>query len=246
MKGANKQLAYQALSEITSTFLRFGSGIGDEPYIKQYAEFVADVMGIQDRGIIDEAIAAWGRTQTKFDVAAVAFCAEQNMQIYADMKRPFVSNRLVEMLFDYNAFLAKLEEHFLADDISAIKLKAYLCAAEDKFKAADLYKLAAIWGDTFSIKTCEYLATGSDKVFWAELLAAVKNENKTENAKVLKVIKAMKLLKLYEYKGDIVMREAVDVILSNSDLQEIDMKLRAKDFIEDTGEKIKTGFAVQA
>lgn len=246
MKENNKQLIYQALSEIAGTFFRFGSGIGDEPYIKQYSKFVANVMGIRDRTIIDKAIAAWGRTQTKFDVAAVAFCTEQDLQTYAEMKRPFVSNRLVEKPFDYNAFLVKVEERFLADDIFAIKFKAFLYMAEDKSKdAASLYKLAAIWGDTFAIKACEYLAVGSDKIFWTELFATVKNKNKTEAANVLKVAKAMKLLKLYEYKGDTVMREAVDTILSDNELHEIDMKLKTKNFIEVADERIKIGFVVQ-
>ena len=203
-------------------------------------------MVIQDRRIINEAITAWGRTQTKFDAAAVAFCTEQNLQLYAEMKRPFVSNRLVEKPFDYNTFLVKIEERFLADDIAAIKLKAFLYIAEDASKAANLFKLAAIWGDTFAIKACEHLAAGPDKVFWAELFEAVKNGNKVTTPEVLKVARAIKLLQLYEYKSDTVMREAVDTVLSDKELYEIDMRLKERKFIEAADDRIRIGFAVQS
>lgn len=242
----DKQLTYQALSEIAGTFFRFGFGIGEETYIQQYSEFVADVMGIQDRTTLDEAIVAWERTQTKVDAAAVVFSTKKNMQIYAEMKRPFVSNRLVEKLFDYNAFIVKVEERFLVDDIAAIKFKAFLYVAINRPKAAELFKIAAIWGDTFAIKACEYLANIPDKVFWSELLVAVKNEDKVGTAKVLKVAKAMKLLRLYDYKDDIVIREAVRIILSDKELCEIDTKLKTKNFIEAVDEKIRIGFTVQA
>lgn len=246
MKENNKQLTYQALSEIAGTFFRFGSGIGDEPYVKQYSEFVADVMGIQDRSVINKAIVAWGKTQTKFDAAAVPFCAERDMQVYTEMKRPFVANRFVEKQFDYNAFLVKVEERFLADDIAAIKLKAFLYIAEDNSKAAELFKHTAIWGDTFAIKACEYLAVGSAKNFWAELYATVKNNDKANTAQVLKIAKAMKLLQLYEYKADVVTREAVDLILSDKELYEIDTMLKMKNFIEEDDKRVKIGFAVQS
>lgn len=246
MKENNEQLIYLALSEIAGTFFRFGFGIGDEPYIKQYSEFVADVMGIQDRSVINQAIVAWGRTQTKFDAVAVPFCAERDMQVFTEMKRPFVLNRFVEKQFDYNAFLVKVEERFLADDIAAIKLKAFLYIAEDKSKAAELFKLAAIWSDIFAIKACEYLATGSDKSFWAGLYATVKNNDKADTDQVLKVAKSMKLLQLYDYKTDVIIREAVDIILSDKELYEIDTMLKTKSFIEEADKRVKIGFAVQS
>ncbi len=242
MKENNEQLIYWALSEIAGTFFRFGLGIGEESYIKQYSEFVADVMDIRDRSIIDQAIVAWGRTQTKFDAAAVAFCIEQNTQHYVEMKRPFVANRLVEKPFDYNAFLAKIEERFLVNDIAAIKLKAVLYISEDSSKAVDMFKLAAIWGDTFAIKACEHLADGSDKIFWTELLTTIKNENKVTTPEVLKVARAIKLLQLYEYKSDTVGRNDKKIAeCMQNQLQEdqVAEQLTIKEYVDPFGEEGK-------
>lgn len=232
----------QALTE-TANFFRFGFGLGDEPYVKQYGQFVADVLHV-DSTVIDDAIGVWSRVQTKFDAAA-AVLLHQNDDVakYAELKKPFVSNCLKAVPFNFDNYMNIVLEQYCNDNIYAVKYWAYTCFRDNEIdKATALYKQAAVWGDLFSIKTCERFCA-SDKDFWDKLYIFITQDiSLGDNDIATKVAKSIKLLRLYDYKPYTVVRDAASAILSDASLSDIDVMLRTRSFISCTHEKSKIGF----
>lgn len=231
----------QALTE-TANFFLFGFGLGDELYVKRYGQFVAHILHA-DNTIIDDAIAVWSRVQTKFDAAAAVLLHQNdNVAEYAELKRPFVSKCLKSAPFDYTNYMNTVSGWYRDDNIHAIKYTAYTCVCDNAIaKASALYKLAAVWGDLFSIKVCEQFCT--DKDFWIKINAVIDQDmSLCDNDYATKVVKAMRLLRLYDYKPDTIVRDAVSVILSNASLSDIDLALRTRNFHIEPKGRSRIGF----
>ncbi len=244
----NKKSTYlqdsQALIE-TANFFRFGFGLGDEPYVKQYGQFVADVFHINST-VFDDAIDVWSRVQTKFDAAAAILLHKSaDVAKYAELKKPFVSNCLKAVPFDYAKYMNTVLGWCRDDNIHAVKYVAYTYICDNEIdKATELYKLAAVWGDLFSIRVCERFC--ADKDFWNKLYSLITREiSLGNNDYTTKVAKSMKLLRLYDYKPDTVVRDAVSVILSEASPEDIDMALRTRDFLLNPQEKSRIGFTAK-
>lgn len=231
----------QVLNE-TASFFRFGFGLGDELYVKQYGRFIAEVLHA-DSAVVDEAVNVWSRVQTKFDAAAAVLLHQNdNVAEYAEFKRPFVSNCLKAVRFNYANYMNNVLRWYRNDNIHAVKYVAYTSIRDKELdKAIDLYKQAATWGDIFSIKACSRFCT--DKAFWNKLYLLINQEIPLgDEDKATKVAKSIKLLRLYDYKIDTIVQDATSVILSDAALSDIDVILRTKNFIPCTQERSKIGF----
>ena len=232
----------QALNE-TANFFRFGFGIGDETYVKQYGQFVADVLQI-DSAVVDGAITVWSRIQTKFDAAAAVLLHQSDdVAKYAELKKPFVSDCLKAVPFNSANYMNAVLEQYRDDNIYAVKYVGYTYFRDNKIdKAVALYKQAAVWGDLFSIKVCERLCV-SDKDFWNKLYFLLTQDILScDNDCATKVAKSTRLLRLYDYKSNTIVRDAVSVILSDSSLSDIDIALRTRNFFSCLQERSRIGF----
>lgn len=231
----------QALNE-TANFFRFGFGLGDELYVKQYGQFVADILHA-DSKIIDDAVAVWSRIQTKFDAeAAVSLHRSENIAEHAKLKSPFVANCFKAVPFSYADYIDKVTEWCCADNIYAIKYMGYQYVRNNEIdNAIPLYRLSSVWGDLFSIRVCEQLC--AEKKFWDKLYTIfTQGPLLSDNDFVTKVAKAMKLLRLYDYKQDTIVHDAVSLILSDTSLPDIDMALRTRNLLFCPKENARIGF----